>query len=96
MPPKVGIVGCGGIGNTHARQYTIHKDAELRCFCDIDKARADKAAKQFNVKAYYSIADMVKNEELDSLSASATAGPGERRPSLRANHSMPRSQSPCV
>jgi predicted dehydrogenase len=73
MPLKVGIVGCGGIGNTHARQYIIHKDAELRCFCDIDKARADKAAKQFNVKAYYSIADMVKNEQLDAVSV-ATAG----------------------
>jgi len=73
MPLKVGIVGCGGIGNTHARQYLLHKDVELRCFCDIDKARADKSAKQFNVKAYYSIADMVKNEELNAVSV-ATAG----------------------
>jgi len=74
MPLNVGVVGCGGIGNTHARQYTQHKEVVLKCFCDLDKERADKAAKQFNVKAYYSIADMLKNEELHAVSV-CTAGP---------------------
>ncbi|MCZ7645102.1 MAG: Gfo/Idh/MocA family oxidoreductase [Planctomycetota bacterium] len=73
MSLNVGIVGCGGIGKTHARQYQKHKDVSLKCFVDIDKARADAAAKEFGIKAYYSIAEMLKAEQLDAVSV-ATAG----------------------
>lgn len=74
MPINIGIIGCGNIGKTHARQYAAHKDAALKCFCDIDEARVGQAAKEFGVKAYPSIAEMLKNENLDAVSV-CTAGP---------------------
>ena len=71
---KVGVVGGGGIGRTHAGVYKNDSLSDLRCFCDIDKARADAAAQQFGVKAYYSVPEMLENEELDAVSV-CTAGP---------------------
>lgn len=71
---KVAVIGMGNIGNNHASVYEADALSQLVAVCDMDKARADKAAARYGVRAYYSIADMIKNEELDSVSV-ATAGP---------------------
>ena len=71
---KVAIIGLGGIGNTHATVYTENEASQLLAVCDMDKERADKAAARFGVKAYYSVADLIQNEPLDSVSVT-TAGP---------------------
>ncbi len=73
MPIKVAVIGAGGIGRTHAGVYRSDNLSELVAFCDIDKTRADAAAAQFNVPAYYSVADLLKNEKLEAVSV-CTAG----------------------
>ncbi|MBW3624487.1 MAG: Gfo/Idh/MocA family oxidoreductase [Armatimonadetes bacterium] len=65
---KVGVIGPNHIGKTHARVYQNHPDAQLVCVCDLQKPRADEAAAQFGCKAYYSIEEMLRNEELDAVS----------------------------
>ncbi|HET6382538.1 MAG TPA: Gfo/Idh/MocA family oxidoreductase [Armatimonadota bacterium] len=70
---KVGVIGLNGIGKTHAGVYQSHPKADLRCVCDIDRSRADQAAEQFKTKAYYSVPEMLKAEDLDSVSV-ATGG----------------------
>lgn len=70
---KVGVIGGGGIGRTHAGVYKSDPLAHLVCICDIDRARADRMAEQFGIKAYYSIPEMLGNEALDLVSV-ATAG----------------------
>ncbi|MCL2664478.1 MAG: Gfo/Idh/MocA family oxidoreductase [Defluviitaleaceae bacterium] len=66
MPLKVGIVGMGGIGNGHASCYKNDSLAELVAVCDVVKAKADKSAEEFGVKAYYSLKEMLKaHPELD-------------------------------
>ena len=74
MSLRIGVIGCGNIGKTHAGVYKSDPLAELICVCDMDRVRADAAAAQFGVMAYYAIADMVKNAQLDAVSV-ATAGP---------------------
>ncbi|MFZ1755798.1 MAG: Gfo/Idh/MocA family oxidoreductase [Caldilineaceae bacterium] len=71
---NVAIIGLGGIGNTHAGVYKASDKATLAAVCDMDKARADKAAAQYGVPAFYSVADLVKNVDLDAVSVT-TAGP---------------------
>jgi UDP-N-acetylglucosamine 3-dehydrogenase len=71
---NVAIIGLGGIGNTHAGVYKASDKATLAAVCDMDKARADKAAAQYGVPAFYSVADLVKSVELDAVSVT-TAGP---------------------
>ncbi|MDH7601104.1 MAG: Gfo/Idh/MocA family oxidoreductase [Armatimonadota bacterium] len=70
MALKVGVVGMGGIGNTHAECYKKDPLAELVAVCDVVKEKADAAAERHGVKAYYSLKDMLANEELDIVDVS--------------------------
>ncbi len=70
---KVAVIGAGGIGKTHTRLYKANPKVELKAVCDMDRARADEAAASAGVKAYYSIEELLANEDLDAVSV-ATAG----------------------
>jgi predicted dehydrogenase len=71
---RVAIVGMGNIGNTHARVYQKHPDAQIVGVCDIIKERADKAAAAYNCPAFYSVQSMLSSGiEIDAASM-ATAG----------------------
>ena len=65
MALKVGIVGLGGIGNNHANCHKNDELSDLVAVCDVVKEKADAAAEQFGVKAYYTLQDMLANEEID-------------------------------
>jgi len=73
MALKVAIIGLGNIGNTHGPVYKSDPLADLVAVCDIDKGRADKAAERYGVRAYYSVEEMLKHEEIDAVSVT-TAG----------------------
>ncbi|OGV63686.1 MAG: hypothetical protein A2498_11675 [Lentisphaerae bacterium RIFOXYC12_FULL_60_16] len=62
---RVGVVGMSGIGNTHAAAHKQDALATLVSVCDVVKEKADAAAKTHGVKAYYSLKDMLANEDLD-------------------------------
>jgi predicted dehydrogenase len=62
MPLKVGIVGMRGIGVPHADAHSKDPLAELVAICDVVKERADKGAEKYDVKAYYSLRDMLEGE----------------------------------
>ena len=65
MALKVGVVGMSGIGNQHADCHSKDSLADLVAVCDVVKEKADAAAEKHGVKAYYSLKDMLTNEELD-------------------------------
>lgn len=62
MALHIGIVGMNGIGKRHAACYAEEPLANLVAVCDVVKERADAAAEQFGVKAYYSVTDMLTGE----------------------------------
>ena len=73
-PLKIGIVGLGGIGNTHAGVYMNDPLAEIVAVCDILPERADKAGKAYNAKVFYSVQEMLDSGiKLDACSM-CTAG----------------------
>ena len=74
MALRVGVVGCRGIGTTHATSHKNDPLAELVAVCDVVRARADELAAKMEVKAYYSLSDMLANEELDMVDV-CTGGP---------------------
>lgn len=55
---KIGVVGVGRLGAIHSRIYKELNNVELIGVCDIDRARADKAANTFNTKAFYDYRDL--------------------------------------
>lgn len=74
MALKVGVVGMRGIGQTHAQCHATDPLAQLVAVCDVVKERADEVAVKHNVKAYYSLKDMLANEDLDIVDVT-TGGP---------------------
>lgn len=65
MALKIGVVGMRGIGNTHCQAWVQEPLASLVGVCDVVKERADEAARRYGARAYYSLRDMLQNEELD-------------------------------
>lgn len=70
---RVGVVGLGPIGNRHANIYAAMANADLVGVCDLDRERADAAAAQLGVRAFYSVQAMLDGAELDMVSV-ATGG----------------------
>jgi predicted dinucleotide-utilizing enzyme len=60
-------IGAGGIGRTHARTYKANPIADLVAICDQDHARADAAASEFGIRAYYDVATMLASENIDMV-----------------------------
>jgi predicted dehydrogenase len=73
MALKVGVVGMRGIGTNHTECHSKDPLAELVAVCDTVKERADTVAAKFGVKAYSSLAEMLRNETLDIVDV-ATGG----------------------
>ncbi len=68
MALKIGLVGLRGIGNIHAQAYQKDALARLTAVCDVVAERADTAASQYGVKAYYSVKEMLLAEpDLDII-----------------------------
>ncbi|MEM7133861.1 MAG: Gfo/Idh/MocA family oxidoreductase [Chloroflexota bacterium] len=68
---KVAVIGLGGIGNTHAPIYQASDKAELVAVCDIIKEKADAAAEKYGVPAFYSVDDLIKHADIDSVSVTS-------------------------
>lgn len=64
---RIGMIGAGNIANTHIDSYKTLPNAEVVALCDIDEARLKKTAEKYGItKTYTSVADMLKNEQLDA------------------------------
>lgn len=70
---KVAVIGLGNIGKTHTRFYSENKDVELVALCDMLPERVDPVARQYGVKAYHDLDEMLASEAIDAISV-ATAG----------------------
>ena len=79
-PLRFAIIGCGRIAQRHAEH--INNKAQLTAVCDIVPEKADALAWQYDAKAYYSVADLLKDSNsFDVLSVCSPNG-------LHAEHSI--------
>jgi UDP-N-acetyl-2-amino-2-deoxyglucuronate dehydrogenase len=74
------ILGCGRIGQRHAKH--IVKNSQLVAVCDTDKEKANSLANEYKTTAYYDIEDLLSNEE--SIDVVAVCTPN----GLHANHTI--------
>ena len=66
MKISFALVGCGKIAQRHAEQ--INKVGILTAVCDTIKEKADELALKYHAKAYYTINDLLENENIDVIS----------------------------
>ena len=66
---RIGIIGCGTIGNVHATHYGKVENAELVAMCDILPDRLAEKAKQYGIeKTYVDYKEMLADPEIDAVS----------------------------
>lgn len=63
---RVGLIGCGGISNSHLAGLSKFEDVELAAFCDIIVERAQKHADQYGGAVYDDAARMLEGTKLDA------------------------------
>ncbi len=65
---RCGVIGTGTWGNVHAETYSTHHRASLAAVCDVDEARARKAADQWGArKVYTDYREMLRDPEIDAV-----------------------------
>ncbi len=65
---RFAVIGAGIWGRMHIRAYTQHPPAELVAICDVDRDRAEEAAKEFGVPKVFTDIDEILEEDLDGVS----------------------------
>ncbi|TFG21553.1 MAG: Gfo/Idh/MocA family oxidoreductase [Promethearchaeota archaeon] len=60
------VVGAGWFGRAHIRNF--NELSNLVCVCDIDKAKLEQVAKQYDINTYTNVDDLIKSEEIDAVS----------------------------
>ena len=68
---RVGIIGCGGIADAHAYNYSWMDDVEIVALADIVPGKADDFKKKHNLvnaRTYESHKELLDKEQLDAVS----------------------------
>lgn len=68
MTLKIGFIGTGGIANGHLRNLAKIEGVEVIAFCDVQRERAEEAARQWpDARAYANVKDMLDDRPLDAV-----------------------------
>lgn len=66
---KIGIIGTGGISESHIQAYRKNPNVELYAFCDINPERLEEMGKKYQIdRLYTDCHDMLALSELDAVS----------------------------
>lgn len=61
------IIGCGIIAPVHLKAINSIDNGNIYGVCDTDKERAEKYAKEYDAKAFYSFDDVLDDENVDVI-----------------------------
>lgn len=65
---KTAVIGCGKVGDFHAKAYAKIEHSEFTAVCDNNIERAQLFAQKYGVKAYSDIETMISKEKIDVVS----------------------------
>jgi UDP-N-acetyl-2-amino-2-deoxyglucuronate dehydrogenase len=71
---RYAVVGCAGIGPTHAEAVETVADAELVACADLDADAAAEFADTYDCRAYTDTTEMVEDADVDALSVCTPSG----------------------
>ncbi|MGY0193966.1 inositol 2-dehydrogenase [Leptothrix sp. BB-4] len=64
---NIAVLGCGRIGQMHARNIAKHPRARLACVYDIDVAAAERIGRELNVPVAPSIDNILSSDVVDAI-----------------------------
>jgi len=64
---NVAVIGAGRLGRLHIQKYKELKNVNLIGLCDIDREKADSAAWEFSVPAYYDYRELLNKVDAVSI-----------------------------
>ena len=64
---RIGVIGVGTMGSSHACDLPQIENAELAAVCDIDPQRADLIASLTEAPAFYTYQEMLAKVDLDAV-----------------------------
>lgn len=66
---RIGIIGTGGMANSHAVNFQAIRGVKLTACCDVSRERAAEFARKYGIPAVYTdYREMLANERLDGVS----------------------------
>jgi predicted dehydrogenase len=65
-PVKIGIIGCGMIGNNHLKRYAAMEGAEIVAVCDINRNAAQAAAPE-GAEVYEDWNDLLARDDIEAV-----------------------------
>lgn len=73
-PVRIGLIGCGRIGQKHLQALVHLEDAKLVATCDVELERAAGAAVAFDAEAYDDPARLLEREDLEAVVVATPSG----------------------
>ncbi|GHU01473.1 oxidoreductase [Spirochaetia bacterium] len=71
---RFGIIGCGGISPWHANAVKVHPNARLAAVSDLDAARAEAFARQFDVPLHTTADAILESPDIDAVCICTPSG----------------------
>ncbi len=64
---SVGVIGAGGIAQSHMRAIEENDNIRLAAAMDVDAGRAEAAAEKYGARAYTSVEDLLNDSEVEAV-----------------------------
>ncbi|MBX9680562.1 MAG: Gfo/Idh/MocA family oxidoreductase [Gemmataceae bacterium] len=83
MPVRIGLIGCGKVGQIHATAIRSLPEAELTAVCDVSVERAAAFASRYQARAFSDVDAMLREGGIEAV-AIGTPHPLHASPAIRA------------
>jgi predicted dehydrogenase len=70
---KIGVIGTGHLGKLHIKMFKQIQECEVTGIYDANNQTAQNVAREFNVKAFNNLEDLLKNIQAASIAVTTTA-----------------------
>jgi UDP-N-acetyl-2-amino-2-deoxyglucuronate dehydrogenase len=86
---RLGVIGCGRISKNHFASIERHaEEMELVSVCDVDSAVLDAHAREYKVRPYRCIEEMLQKEKLDLVALCTPSGVHPEQAILAAKYKV--------
>jgi UDP-N-acetyl-2-amino-2-deoxyglucuronate dehydrogenase len=82
-PVRVGLIGCGKVGQIHAAALRGIAEAELTAVCDVSAERAQAFAERYGARGYTDVDAMLCESKVEAV-VIGTPHPLHAAPAIRA------------